>query len=210
MSSATEDEADEVATSSLLANAAGVRRQAFPKTYTVRLTWGFYGYLVIVTVMIFGYTAAVAWYSGGVFTLAEFGFVVLFDTAYVAFILSFIFCQVPRTVIRENDRLVFAFCCRKRSVPISSIVEIRIVKRRKFKRGDCFQCHRGLLCKYPTKCFWGYPTNFDRNIIVVSDTSCNNYLFSLIEMEDFVADNWPERDDDTVLAPEPEVLGNAV
>lgn len=28
------------------------------------------------------------------------------------------------------------------------------------------------LCLYPSKCFWGYPTNFERNIIVVTDSCC--------------------------------------
>lgn len=55
------------------------------------------------------------------------------------------------------------------------------------------------LCLYPSKCFWGYPTNFERNIIVVTDSCCTKaarsgigqrhnifmyFLYSMLSSED--------------------------
>ncbi|CAK9111687.1 unnamed protein product [Durusdinium trenchii] len=128
----------------------------------------------------------------------------LFDVAYCFICIFIILMQVPRKIIRENDKLLIVFCCRTRVVPIESLVEIRIIRRR-----TC--CDRqSRMCLYPSKCFWGYPTNFERNIIVVTDSTCNNYFFCVHEMEDFMADNWPANDMEAVKVcdrPDPAVLG---
>merc|ERR1711871_7765 len=82
-------------------------------------------------------------------------------------------------------------------------IEVRIVRRRRGK--NILKCNEGLCCRYPSKCFWGYPTNFEKNIIVVTNTSCNNYFFSLHDMDDFIADNSPS----TEMAPtQPQIMGN--
>eukprot|EP00933_Yihiella_yeosuensis_P073864 TRINITY_DN82644_c0_g1_i1.p1 TRINITY_DN82644_c0_g1~~TRINITY_DN82644_c0_g1_i1.p1 ORF type:complete len:217 (+),score=20.62 TRINITY_DN82644_c0_g1_i1:43-693(+) len=192
-----DDEQDDIATAALLLNCAGVKKQIFPKTYNIRLSWGFCAYLVIITCFVFCYTFFAYWISGQESDQSEhlsLEFLLIFDACYLCVLFSLIFLQVPIKVIRENNRLLIVFCCRRREVPIESLIEIRIVKRRR-------KCCRGRnMCGlYPKKCFWGYPTNFDKNIIVVTDTTCNNYFLSLHEMEEFLADNWPE----------PESLGTA-
>eukprot|EP00928_Gymnodinium_smaydae_P011377 TRINITY_DN14205_c1_g1_i1.p1 TRINITY_DN14205_c1_g1~~TRINITY_DN14205_c1_g1_i1.p1 ORF type:complete len:257 (-),score=34.53 TRINITY_DN14205_c1_g1_i1:31-687(-) len=179
---------DEVASASLLLNSSGVRRQIFPKSYRIKLTWGFYLYLFALTAFVFSYTAVL--YALGDGTVSPLVFV--FDAVYMIFLIAFIFWQVPRTVIRENDRILVRFCCRTRAVPLDTVLEIRILHARKCTSAK--DCCKGLLCRYPTKFFWGYPTNFDRNVLLVTSTSCNNYIFSLHEMDEFVRDNWPEQE----------------
>eukprot|EP00931_Biecheleriopsis_adriatica_P070303 TRINITY_DN44084_c0_g1_i1.p2 TRINITY_DN44084_c0_g1~~TRINITY_DN44084_c0_g1_i1.p2 ORF type:complete len:221 (+),score=39.66 TRINITY_DN44084_c0_g1_i1:81-743(+) len=210
------DEAeDEVATASLLLNCAGVQRNIFPKTYHTRVSRGFIAYLIFLTVFLLGYTVFVYYNPVGNDDGTESGigiplwYLLVFDVSYLALLFGFIFSQVPRKVVRENGQILIVFCCRTRVVPIESLVEIRIVRRRRNRcsRKEC------KLCLYPWKCFWGYPTNFDRNIIVVTDTTCNNYFFCLKEMEEFMADNWPEPDtvDDhsaSIEETKPQVLGS--
>eukprot|EP00439_Symbiodinium_sp_Y106_P033169 s4499_g3.t5 len=127
-----------------------------------------------------------------------------FDVAYCGAILFFILMQVPRRVVRDNDSLKIV----TRLVPIESLVEIRIVRRRR-----CCD-KQGRLCIYPGKCFWGYPTSFDQNVIVVTDSCCNNYFFCLHDMEEFVLDNWPaleeegEADEPVKVQVEPAMIGS--
>ncbi|CAJ1367336.1 unnamed protein product [Effrenium voratum] len=202
------DEEDDVATASLLLNCAGVQRQVFPKTYNIRLSRGFAAYLVFLTFFVFSYTIVLYYTpergpeSGGI----SFEQLLLFDVAYSCITLFIILLQVPRRVVRENDKLLIMFCCRTRSVLIESLIEIRVVRRQR-----CCQRRRGWL--YPGKCFWGYPTNFERNIIVVSDSRCNNYFFCVHEMEDFMLDNWPAPDLPDGRGskdPEPNVFGSGL
>lgn len=195
------EDPDSIASASLLLNASGVHRQVFPKTYHTRITKGFAMYIVLLTCFLFGYTLSVS----AAFDTPVRWEVIGFDFAYLACLLAFIFCQVPKRVVRENDRILMIFCCGTRAIPIESIKEVRAVRRRR-------DCRRSFRHQYPTKCFWGYPTNLDRNIIIVTDTHCNNYFFSLKEMDEFIADNWPDAQGSEASAElrplEPAVLGN--
>mmetsp|Transcript_86788 Transcript_86788/g.230604 ORF Transcript_86788/g.230604 Transcript_86788/m.230604 type:complete len:206 (-) Transcript_86788:1-618(-) len=193
------EEFDDIATAALLLNASGVHRQVFPKTYHTRVTNGFALYLFLLSVFLFGYTIVVcAMYE------TPWEWFILFDVTYMSMVFAFIFCQVPRRVVRENDRIMMVYCCRTRIIPIESVVEVRVVRRRR-------DCRGSFRCQYPTKCFWGYPTNLDRSIIVVTDTRCNNFFFSIKEMDEFIADNWPEgrgrAPSSAAPPPEPAVLG---
>uniref|UniRef100_A0A7S0AXA0 Uncharacterized protein n=1 Tax=Pyrodinium bahamense TaxID=73915 RepID=A0A7S0AXA0_9DINO len=176
-----DEDSDDVATAALLLNASGVLREVFPKTYHTRVTKGFALYLLSLTVFIFGYTIFASLWTESRVRLQIIGF----DVAYTAFLFAFIFCQVPLRVVRENHCLLMIYCCGTRAIPIESIIEVRAVRRRT-------DCRGSFRLKYPTKCFWGYPTNLERNIIVVTDTHCNNYFFCLKEMDEFIADNWPD------------------
>eukprot|EP00746_Dinoflagellata_sp_MGD_P004362 gnl/MRDRNA2_/MRDRNA2_108397_c0_seq1.p1 gnl/MRDRNA2_/MRDRNA2_108397_c0~~gnl/MRDRNA2_/MRDRNA2_108397_c0_seq1.p1 ORF type:complete len:217 (+),score=19.51 gnl/MRDRNA2_/MRDRNA2_108397_c0_seq1:139-789(+) len=193
-----EDE-DCVFTAPLLRNAAGVIQNIFPKTYRVKITTGFYLYVLVLTLMVIGASLYEQFDVYGKFVWDIF----VFDVAYILFIVGMIFWFVPRLVIRENERLILVFWCRKWNVPLDSIIEVRIVRRRKGK--NIMKCKEGLCCRYPTKCFWGYPTNFDKNIVVVTDTTCNNYFFSLYDMEDFIADNSPCVE---MAPPQPQIMGS--
>lgn len=192
-----------VITASLLRNSAGALRDAFPKTYHVRVTWGFYIYLACLTIGLFAYSGL--YYLPG--TVSVDPMIFLFDAVYILCIMLMIFMQVPRRVIRERERLLIVFCCRTRQVPIDSIVEIRVTGER--AQTGCSR--RGMCCRYPLKCFWGYPTNFTSNIVVVTDTCCNNYAFSLHEMAEFMADNWPDEPETGVeMVPPPQVMGTGL
>lgn len=195
------DNEDCVFTASLLRNAAGVGKNLFPKTYKVKITAAFYFYVFVLTLFVIGASIYEQFEVYGKFMPSIF----VIDVAYILFMVGMIFWFVPRLVIRENERLVLVFWCRKWSVPIDSIIEIRIVRRRRGK--NIMRCKEGLCCRYPTKCFWGYPTNFDKNIIVVTNTSCNNYFFSLHDMEDFIADNSPTNE---MVPPTPQIMGNTL
>merc|ERR1712151_1127169 len=127
--------------------------------------------------------------------------VFLFDLCYMLLIIGFIFWQVPKKVIRENDRIKLVFCCRTRVVPIDNVIEIRIVRRAKVGRRCCPK--RTLCSVYPWKCFWGYPTNFSKGVIIVTNSHCNNYTFCLHEMDAFIAENWPENKS----SPQPVAMG---
>lgn len=201
---------DDVATAALLLNCAGVQRHLFPKTYHIVVSKGFIAYLLFLTVFVFAYTI-ILYYApeqGSADLGVSFEHLLLFDLVYCSICIFIILMQVPRKIVRENDKLLIVFCCRTRVVPIESLIEIRIIRRRK-----C--CDRqGRLCLYPSKCFWGYPTNFERNIIVVTDSCCNNYFFCVHEMEEFMADNWPapndleDATDQKRKVPDPAVLGS--
>mmetsp|Transcript_116422 Transcript_116422/g.340580 ORF Transcript_116422/g.340580 Transcript_116422/m.340580 type:complete len:208 (+) Transcript_116422:176-799(+) len=175
-----EDE-DDIATAALLRNASGVHRQLFPKTYHTRVTKGFALYLLFLTLFLFGYPFCVSQATGTPMAWP----IIVVNIAYLGFIFAFIFCQVPLRVVREDERILMVYCCGTSAIPIESVVEVRVVRRRR-------DCRGSFRCQYRTKCFWGYPTNLDRNIIIVTTSRCNNYFFCLKELEEFVADNWPE------------------
>mmetsp|Transcript_63790 Transcript_63790/g.149540 ORF Transcript_63790/g.149540 Transcript_63790/m.149540 type:complete len:211 (-) Transcript_63790:188-820(-) len=201
---------DDVATAALLLNSAGIQKNLFPKTYHIKLSKGFVAYLIFLTVFVFAYTLVIYYapQSDSEQRGVAFEHLLFFDVAYCGAILFFILMQVPRRVVRDNDSLKIVFCCRTRLAPIESLVEIRIVRRRR-----CCD-KQGRLCIYPGKCFWGYPTSFDQNVIVVTDSCCNNYFFCLHDMEEFVLDNWPaleeegEADEPVKVQVEPAMIGS--
>eukprot|EP00435_Cladocopium_sp_Y103_P073518 s35_g44.t1 len=163
---------DDVATAALLLNCAGVQRHLFPKTYHIVVSKGFIAYLLFLTVFVFlPCKLQIAW---------KFAVVLHLHLHH---------SDASAAQDSEGKRQVAHRLLLTRVVPIESLIEIRIIRRRK-----C--CDRqGRLCLYPSKCFWGYPTNFERNIIVVTDSCCNNYFFCVHEMEEFMADNWPAPND---------------
>lgn len=201
---------DEVLTAGLLRYSAGLERQVFPKTYNVRITWGFFMYLFGLTAFIFGYTGFMHYYhesQGRAFQKGTYAFVFF----YLVFIFSIIFLQVPRRVVREDDKILIHFLCRTRVVPIDSIEFVRIARRRRVRSGNGQGGRRirCICCQYPKKCIWGYPTNLDRNVVLVTTSCCNNYCFSLHEMDEFVADNAPAVAKEVVVEPD-EVEANDV
>jgi len=198
---------DEVLTAGLLRHSAGLERQAFPKTYHVRVTYGFFVYLFGLTAFIFGYTGFMHYYHESQGRSFQKGMYV-FVTLYLAFIFSIIAWQVPRRVVREDDKILVHFFCRTRVVPIDSILEVRIARRRRLRSGAAGGGGSGrrrltcLCCRYPKKCIWGYPTNLDMNVVLVTKSCCNNYCFSLHEMDEFVADNAPVATKEVVVEPD--------
>mmetsp|Transcript_99105 Transcript_99105/g.296144 ORF Transcript_99105/g.296144 Transcript_99105/m.296144 type:complete len:212 (+) Transcript_99105:123-758(+) len=176
-----DEDLEKSATAALLLNASGVHRHLFPKTYHTRLTRGFGLHLLSLAVFLFGYTAIFT-HMNGLSLPPE---LVAFACVYLLFLFAFIFCQVPLRVVRENDRILMVFCCRTRAIPIESVLEVRVVRMRK-------PCHGSFRSHYPSKCFWGYPTNMERNVIIVTTTHCNNYYFCPKEMDEFITDNWPD------------------
>jgi hypothetical protein len=176
------EEEDLCMSSALLLDAPGVHKKTFPKSYKVKLTAGFYGFLTLLSVFLFGATAVA--YSRGEVPLVTFNL----DLFVLLVLFGGIVTLVPRRVVRENTDLLVAFCFRTVRVPIESIDEVRIIRGKSLVTWSVPP-----LLSYGFKCFWGYPTDLGRSVIVVTDTAFSNFYFSLEDLDEFVADNCPQK-----------------
>jgi len=153
--------------------------EQFPKEYPVKMSWGFFVYMMLLAVLVI-YASLVHPFVTGVGII---GPVLLFDIVYFGAIFTFICCQLPIAVVRERECIIVRFCCRRRVIPIYEITEIRIV--------SASSCSDQMSTFTLRKCFWGFPTRMDKSIFITTDTCCNNYQLGLIHMEDFLTDNQP-------------------
>lgn len=162
-------------TQQALAHSQGL--DEFPKEYKVLMSPGFYFYmgcmLTFVSYVTFGHPIIFFGRLNGV--------LLLIDITYFGALLLFIFFQLPRSVVREREQIVIRFCCRRRTVPISEIEEIRLI--------HSLDCSSQVYHSCRWKCVWGFPTRMDKTVFIFTRSFCSNYQLGLADMEGFLRDN---------------------
>eukprot|EP00929_Paragymnodinium_shiwhaense_P039446 TRINITY_DN20701_c0_g1_i1.p1 TRINITY_DN20701_c0_g1~~TRINITY_DN20701_c0_g1_i1.p1 ORF type:complete len:221 (+),score=35.42 TRINITY_DN20701_c0_g1_i1:93-755(+) len=170
-----------------LQRSEGLDDQRFPKAYPVKISKGFLAYVAALAIFVL--------YSTLIHPVIFFGGLhpqlLALDVVYFAAIFGYIFFSMPTAVVREVDAIVIHFRFRKRVIPLKDIREIRIVHAMDFKA-------QTLGCKV-CKIVWGFPTRLDKTVFVMTHSCCNNYQLGLADMEDFLKDNRPKKDEKTAV-----------
>ena len=200
LSSNTHEVANMADTSNIVLLSQDQLRQAacsnlYPKTYPVLITKSFWavflsGTAAAVLVIIAGPILILELAVGDVIGRLESNYWVfpfVFSIFYVFFVLVSIVGFIPRTVERTEDSLNLYFPLQTIRIPIDCIEEVVVVSvcgcsdSWKFGKKYAFK-----------KILWGTPSSFDKMVVVITNTCCRNYQFTLENTTEFVENNSPE------------------